>query len=71
MEVQNLKSYIANVGMTITEFSKILDCHPRYLARISTGELTPGKRLARDLFNATNGVINLPTKPRKSKEKAS
>lgn len=68
MEVQNLKAYLANVGMTIREFSEKVDCSPRYLARLSSGELIPSKRLARDINQATNGIVKLKTKAENCKK---
>jgi DNA-binding XRE family transcriptional regulator len=62
----NLKAYLANVGMTMTDFCQKIDCDRAYLSTISTGKVLPGRRLARDIYNATNGVINLPTKTKKS-----
>ncbi len=62
MEVQNLKAYLANVGMTMQQLSEKVECNTRYLTRLATGELTPSKRLARDIYQATGGVVKLKTK---------
>ncbi len=62
MEVQNLKAYLANVGMTMQQLSERVECNTRYLTRLATGELKPSKRLARDIYQATGGVVKLKTK---------
>lgn len=62
MDNINLKAYLANVGMTMTQFCNLLDCNRSYMSSISSGKTIPGRRLARDIFNATNGVIQLKTK---------
>lgn len=66
MDNINLKAYLANVGMTMTQFCNLLDCNRSYMSSISSGKTIPGRRLARDIFNATNGVIQLKTKADKS-----
>ncbi len=68
MEVQNLKSYLANVGMSIREFSEKVDCTQKYMSQLALGRLLPSKRLARDIFQATGGVVKLKTKADKTKE---
>lgn len=64
----NLKAYIANVGMTIKQFCKLIDCSQSYLSLIMSGKKTPGKRLARDIYNATMGEVQLETKAQKQKK---
>lgn len=66
MEVKNLKAYLANINMTIKKFCEIIDCDDKYLSRIIHEKVTPGKRLARDVYHATNGVITLKTRKKKS-----
>ena len=58
MEIRNLRAYLSNVGMTVRAFSELVDCDPKYISRIAVGRIIPGRRLARDIFNATGGVIN-------------
>jgi len=64
----NLKAYLANVGMTMTQFCEKIDCDRCYLSLVSSGKKMPGRRLAQDIYEATNGVINLSTKPRKKQK---
>lgn len=68
MNTLNLKAYLANVGMTMTDFCHKIDCDRAYLSCISSGKIMPGRRLAKEIFTATNGVINLPVKPKKQHE---
>lgn len=65
MNTLNLKAYLANTGMTLADFSVKLDCDRTYLSSVSSGKRLPGRKLARDIYAATNGVINLPVKPKK------
>ena len=65
----NLKAYLANVGMTMTEFCKKINCQRTYLSTICSGKAYAGRRLAKDIFEATNGMIRLATRPRKEKKR--
>jgi len=65
MEVNNLKSYLANIGMTHRAFCEKIDCNEAYLSSIINGGVKAGRRLAKDVFEATDGLIVLPTKPRR------
>lgn len=67
MIVTNLRSYLAEVGMSMKEFSQLVDCHHTYLAQIAKGTKTAGRRLARDIEKATDGIIKLKTRPRSRK----
>jgi hypothetical protein len=62
MDNINLKAYLANIGMTITEFCNKLDCNRAYMSGIVSGKKLPGRRLAKDIFEATKGIVNLKTK---------
>ncbi len=68
MDKLNLKAYLANIGMTMTDFCHKIDCDRTYLSSVSSGRVMPGRKLARDIFNATGGIINLQTKAKKSQE---
>jgi len=65
MEVRNLRAYLANVGITNKQFAEKLDCCPEYLRMITSGHKIPGRRLARDIFKLTDGIINLETKKKR------
>ena len=66
MDTLNLKAYLANIGMTMTDFCQKIDCDRTYLSSVSSGRVMPGRKLARNIFNATGGIIKLQTKTRKS-----
>ncbi len=64
MEVENLKAYLANINMTVKDFGEIIDCDPKYLSRLMNGKKYPSKRLSKDIRLATDGIIDLPTRPK-------
>jgi hypothetical protein len=70
MEVRNLRAYLANIGVTLKDFAEAVECHPHHLSSIINGRFTAGHRLARDIFQATDGVVQVPTKKRKPRRKA-
>ncbi len=63
----NLKAYLANIGMTMTEFCQIIECDRAYLSCVSSGRVRPGPRLAKEIYNATGGVVNIPSREKKKK----
>jgi hypothetical protein len=68
MQVTSLKSYLCEVGMTIAQFSELMECSRQHMHGIVKKRTYPSARLARDIFHMTNGVVNIPTKPKKVKE---
>lgn len=70
MEVNNLKAYLANIGMTTKEFAEMMETHVSYMSEIIHGRRRPGPRLAKDIFEATDGVISLATRVRKKDQKS-
>lgn len=70
MQVTNLKAFLANIEMTLKEFSEIVDVAPAYLSRVLNGKVIPGRRLARDIERATSGTIVLKTRVRKKDQKS-
>lgn len=68
MEVCNLRAYLANVGMSMKEFSDRINYNPSYLRMIAAGKVSPSFRLARDIRNATGGVVDLETQTKKGKK---
>ena len=64
----NLKAYLANIGMTMTEFCNKIECNRSYMSQVSSGKTLPGRRLAKEISNATGGIINLQTKTKKSQK---
>lgn len=65
MQITNLKGYLGNKNMTLKKFSQTIDCNPDYLSMIITGRRFASRRLAKDVKAATEGLIDLPTRPRK------
>ncbi len=68
MDKLNLKAYLANVGMTMTEFGNKINYDRTYLSMVSSGKVLPGRKLARQIFDATNGIVHLQTKTKKSEQ---
>ena len=69
MEVNNLKAYLANVGMTMKEFCRMIDCDHTYMSAVVNGRVTAGRRLAKDVRVATDGIIRLESRLRKRHQK--
>jgi len=63
MEITNLKAYLAEIGMTIKEFCEVIECNDKYLSRLIHGKKRAGRRLAKDIYQATSGTIKLKTRP--------
>lgn len=69
MEVENLKSYLANIGMKLKDFCELIDCDDKHMSNIMNGKKMAGHRLAKDVRDITGGVITLKTKMRKRDQK--
>ena len=65
MKVENLKAYLANIKMTLKDFCEIIDCDEKYMSKVMNGHLNAGHRLAKDVKQATSGLIKLKTRVRK------
>ncbi len=65
MQVSNLKSYLANIGMTAKDFCEIIDCDDKYMSKLINGKVNAGHRLAKDVREATDGLIQLRVRVRK------
>jgi transcriptional regulator with XRE-family HTH domain len=65
MEVTNLRAYLANIGMSMKQFADMLECDRTYMSLIANGRRLAGRRLAKDIEEATGGVIKLKTNPNK------
>jgi len=65
MEVQNIRAYLANIGMTLKDFSESIGTTPTYISAIDKGTKRASARLAKDICAATNGIIKLKTRVRK------
>ena len=69
MEVKNLKSYLANINMTLKDFCILIECDTKHMSNIMHGKKHPSRRLAKDVRQITDGVVTLSTKPRKPYER--
>lgn len=63
-----LKTYLAEINMTMKAFAEIVDCTPYYLSNIIRGKQVAGRRLAKDVEAITGGLVQLPTKEKKRDE---
>jgi len=54
-----LKVYLAEIGMTLKDFSELLEINHRYLSRIMNGHIKPGRRLAADISRLTDGKVKI------------
>lgn len=70
MQVKNLRAYLANIEMSIKDFSEIIECDPSHLSRVMSGKVMPSPRLARDIRTATSGLIEFKTRVRKKNQKS-
>jgi ribosome-binding protein aMBF1 (putative translation factor) len=68
MQVSNLRSYLAETGISIKQLSEMINYNAEYLRQIARGSVSPSHRLARDIFNVTGGVVKLQAKTKKPKE---
>jgi len=67
MEVNNLKAYLANIGMTMKDFAEIIEADASYLTSVANYRKFAGKRLAKDIYEMTDGVVVVMTRPKKQK----
>ena len=67
MQITNLRSYLIQVGMNMKQFAEQIGCNRCYLATLLSGKAYASARLSKDIFEATGGVIRMPT--RKEAEK--
>lgn len=65
MQVENLKAYLANIGMTLKDFCEIIDCDDKHMSKVMHGHRTASHRLAKDVREVTSGLICLKTRMRK------
>lgn len=63
-----LKTYLADIEMTAKDFSSLLGCNAQYISMIMNGHKKPGKRLAKDIEDLTDGKVMLLDKPEKPKQ---
>ncbi len=52
-----LAQYLTENGLTLHEFAKACGTSASTILRIKDGEVAPSKRVARALWNATNGQV--------------
>jgi len=69
MQVSNLKSYLANIDMTLKDFCEIIDCDDKHMSKLMHGKANASHRLAKDVCQATDGLIKLKVRDRKKDQK--
>ncbi len=69
MEVSNLKSYLANIDMTLKDFCEIIDCDDKHMSKLMHGRANASHRLAKDVREATDGLIHLKVRDRKKDQR--
>jgi len=57
VNINNLTDYLYWNKLSITDFSKKVDCTRTYLSSIINGRQVPSRRMARDIERATDGAI--------------
>ena len=70
MQIENLKAYIANVGMTSKDFSEMIGCTRPFLSAVINGKKFPSKTFQRKVYEITEGEIILPLRQRKNAKKS-
>lgn len=65
----DLREYLFRKRLTIKKFSEDLDCARNHLSEIIHGRRKPGKRLAQDIEQATNGEVTAEELLRKKEMK--
>jgi hypothetical protein len=63
-----LKSYLAEIGMSVKDFSALVGCNYRYMSRIMNGHTIPGKRLKKNIEDLTCGQVELVYKNKRIKQ---
>lgn len=56
-ENMNIKEYLFLHRMSVNEFAEKIKCSRSYFSRLINGHVKPGKRLAEDIEEATNGEV--------------
>ena len=62
MQITNLRAYLIQVGMNMKQFAEKIGCNRCYLATLLSGKAYASARLSKDIFEATGGVIRMPTR---------
>ena len=53
----DIREYLFIKNLKVDEFAKILDCAPSYLSSVKCKKRKPGKKFARQVEKATNGMV--------------
>lgn len=59
MKISKLKLWLCENEMTQRELARIVDCTPNHIYGVVNGRTKPGKRLAMQISEATNGLVTL------------
>lgn len=71
MEVTNLKAYLANINFRMKDLAELLGCSTTHISRVISGKANASKKLAKEISDLTNGVIQLNIKERKKYKRKS
>ncbi len=66
----NLRVYLATINMKIKDFSELVECHPKYMSQIISGNYIPGKRLAKAIEEMTDGQVKFERKEKNDRKSA-
>lgn len=53
----NLKEYLFLNRISVNDFAQKIKCNRSYFSRVINGHIKPGRRLAEDIEEATNGAV--------------
>ena len=56
-ENMNLKEYLFLHRISVGDFAQKIKCNRSYFSRLINGHVRPGRRLAEDIEQATNGQV--------------
>lgn len=65
----NLRTYLASINMTITDFADLVECHRSHLSRIICENKTVTRRFSRVVEQMTDGAVTLPYRSKEDKDK--
>lgn len=59
MQYKNFKAYLADINMTIVQFSQLIGYHRSYLSNVFSGNMPMTKKLKAKVEEWTKGCVNL------------
>jgi hypothetical protein len=64
-QTKHLKIYLASINMTLTDFSVLMEKNLRYMSRVMNGHVLPGRRLAKEIEDITDGQVKFSSREKK------